>query len=143
MTRHISPNVICSLMIGCGIAVAQTSPVATVVQQYTFAPVGVVTGQIMRVNMSITGDGTSSCMGNLSFVNSDGTTVKSQDVAVKAGETMSYSLQMSDIPSATGSAVVRGLVKIERQVGPAVAAPGAPTVRSRLSMTPAARPAWC
>jgi hypothetical protein len=112
------------LMIAVGIGSAQTVPSATVLQQYSFAPLGVAAGQTMRLSLANAAGGSSVCIANLSFINSDGTSLKNQDVTVKAGQTASFSLLTGDISSA--GAEIRGLVKLDRQVGGVVSGPGMP-----------------
>jgi hypothetical protein len=100
-----------------GIALAQGQPAAIVEQQYSYAPVGVAPGTTLRLNVANVSAGTTACMGNLSFINSDGSTIKNQNITVNAGQTVSYPLLITDITGSPASAEVRGLVKIERQVG--------------------------
>jgi hypothetical protein len=112
-----------------GIAVAQGTT-AIIVQQYTFAPAGIVTGQSMRLNLSNVAGATSMCTGNFSFINSDGSTIKNENYTVNAGQTMSYSLQTTDISGSPASAEVRGVVKVNRQAGGIVPTPGNPPAPS-------------
>jgi hypothetical protein len=112
-----------------GIAAAQTSPGAIVVQQFSYAPVGVAPGTTLRLNLANSGSGSTVCMVNLSFINSDGSMIKNTNVTVNAGVTYSYPLLISDVPGSPASAEVRGLVKIDRQLGgTAGAPPSAPCV---------------
>jgi hypothetical protein len=113
MKRH--SFFLCCLTLTAGIASAQPA-IPTIPLQYTFAPAGLAGGQTMRLNLANVGTGTSVCMANLSFVNSDATTIKNQDFTVKAGQTMSYPLVTSDITATPVTAEVRGFVKIEKQV---------------------------
>lgn len=108
------------LIAAAGMAMAQVA--AVLVLQYTFAPVGIAPGTTLRLNLANTGGGSSVCMGNLSFINSDGTTIKNENINVPAGQTVSYPLAISDISGSPANAVVRGFVKIDRQTG-VVAAP--------------------
>ncbi len=85
--------ILCILVIAAGVAQAQTSTTAIIVQQYTFVPVGFVAGQTVRLNISNIAGGTAVCMGNLSFVNSDGSTIKNENFTANAGQTVSYTLQ--------------------------------------------------
>jgi hypothetical protein len=118
--------VVCLLTVTARLASAQPAPTAIIVQQYTFAPAGIAAGQTMRLNMANVAGGASICIGNLSFVNSDGTSIKNQDVTVKAGQTMSFSLLSTDLAST--SAEIRGVVKVDRQFGGVVVTPGTPPV---------------
>jgi hypothetical protein len=111
MKRYISIAYL--VTIAAGMAAAQPGPVAIVVQQYTFAPIGAASGQTMRLNLSNVANGTAVCMANLSFVNADGSSIRNQDVTVKSGQTMSFSLQTADVPS--NGAEIRGLVKLNRR----------------------------
>jgi hypothetical protein len=61
--------------------------------------------------------GTAVCTGNLSFINSDGTSIKNQNITVNAGQIFSYPLAISEVAGSPSSAEVRGFVKINRQVG--------------------------
>ena len=99
--------------ITAGLASAQTAFQATPLQ-YSFAPAGIAAGITMRLNVANLGSGTSVCSVNLSFVNSDGSSIKNEDILVKAGQTMSYTLQTGDIAGTPTSAEVRGVVKIQR-----------------------------
>src|SRR5580698_1731539 len=92
--------ILCILVIAAGVEQAQTSTTAIIVQQYTFVPVGFVAGQTVRLNISNIAGGTAVCMGNLSFVNSDGSTIKNENFTANAGQTVSYTLQTTDISSA-------------------------------------------
>lgn len=113
--------------IGGGIAHAQMGTPPTVVQQYTFAPIGIIAGQTLRVNLTNVATGSNAvCSGNLSFVNSDATSIKNENVTVNAGVTMSYTLVTSDVTGNPGSAEVRGVVKINRQIGPPMGGPSLP-----------------
>jgi hypothetical protein len=112
------------LTVAAGVAEAQTGPAATIVQQYTFAPVGIAAGQTLRLNVANISMGTAACMVNLSFVSSDGVSIKNEDVTVAAGNTMSYPLAATEVSTAV--AEIRGVVKIDRQVGGVVVMPGAP-----------------
>jgi len=104
------------LTIAAGTVAAQTST-AILLLQYTYAPVGVAPGTTLRLNLANVSGGTAVCMGNLSFINSDGTTIKNQNITVNAGQTFSYPLLISDVPGSPASAEVRGFVKIDHQVG--------------------------
>jgi hypothetical protein len=106
------------------IALAQPGPTVTISQQYSFAPVGLAAGQTLRLNVANLSTGTTSCMGNLSFVSSDGVSIKNEDVTIGPGKTMSYPL--SDTEVAANVAEIRGVVRINRQVGGVVLTPGAP-----------------
>ena len=111
MKRYVVPG----FLAAAGIAAAQVA--AILLLQYTYAPVGIAPGAALRLNVANTAGGTSVCTGNLSFVNSDGTTIKNQNITVNAGQTVSYPLSMLDVPNSPAGAVVRGVVKIDRQVG--------------------------
>jgi hypothetical protein len=118
--------ILCILVIAAGVAQAQTSTTAIIVQQYTFVPVGFVAGQTVRLNISNIAGGTAVCMGNLSFVNSDGSTIKNENFTANAGQTVSYTLQTTDISSAPSVAEVRGVAKIDHQAGGVIFTPGTP-----------------
>jgi hypothetical protein len=122
MKRYLMPLL---LITGAGFAAAQT-PTAILVQQYTYAPVGIAPGTTLRLNVANVSSGTTVCMGNLSFINSDGTTIKNQNITVNAGQTTSYPLLISDVQGTPASAEVRGFVKIDRQAGGTIG-PNAPT----------------
>jgi len=85
---------------------------ATVTQQYSFVPVGIVAGQTLRVNLANLAGGSSVCMASISFVNSDGTTIQTQSVTANAGQTVSYSVQTGNINGSPASAEVRGTVTL-------------------------------
>jgi hypothetical protein len=121
------------LTLSAGIASAQ--PAAIVVQEYTYAPVGIAAGTTLRLNVAnITNGGTTACTGNLSYVNSDGTTIKAADFTANPGQTSSYPLLITDVTGSPASAEVRGVVKINRQVGGVVGQPIAPSCSAVMSL---------
>jgi hypothetical protein len=116
------------------VALAQGAPAAILVQQYAYAPVGIAPGTTLRLNVANLSGGTTVCMGNLAFMNSDGTTIKNQDITVKAGQIFSYPLLISDIQGSPSSAEVRGFVKIDRPVGGTVGMPPSAPCTSTTSL---------
>ncbi len=131
MKRYFVPLI---LVISAGFAAAQGPPASTIVQEYTYAPVGVAQGTTVRVNVANIGSGTAVCTGNLSFINSDGTSIKNEDFTAGAGQTASYALLASDISGSPATAVVRGFVKINRQVGPPTAGAAATACTAVMSL---------
>ena len=120
-----------------GMAAAQILPGAVFMQTYSYPPIGVVSGQALRVSLGNASDSGLACMGNLSFVNSDGTTVKNEDISVDPTKSVSYVLQFSDVPgiAATATAQVRAVVKVQRQLGGIIVSPGPGLVPSCSAVT--------
>lgn len=117
------------LTVSAGIAAGQVgAPTAVLAQQYTYAPVGIASGTTIRMNVANVTNGTTVCAGNFAFVNSDGTTIKNQNFTANAGQTVSYSLLVSEISGSPASAEVRGVTKINRQAGGVVQPPGQPPI---------------
>jgi hypothetical protein len=135
MKRYYS---MCLLLIAfSGVAAAQILPGAVLMQTYSYPPVGVVSGQALRVSLGNASDSGSACMANLSFVNSDGTAVKNEDVSVDPSKSVSYVLQFSDVPgiAATATAQVRAVVKVQRPAIGIIVSPGPGLVPSCTAVT--------
>jgi hypothetical protein len=132
MKRYFIPVLLIS---AAGIAAAQMLPVAIVVQQYSYAPVGVAQGTTLRLNLANLSGGTTVCMGNLSYIFSDGTTIKNENITVNAGQTVTYPLLISEITGSPATAEVRGLVKLNRQVGGLTGPPGGPASTACTAVT--------